>query len=133
MDNGRVFLGGYVNNLPVDLLRIYHAPAYIIASDVESKDDEDLQNVEDYGMQKNFAFSDPNLLSILVLTMNVCASFLFKGDSLSGWWLLGRKVLSRLPYVERVRIPTFGAIISSLIFINHNRNVRQLIHSRFLH
>jgi hypothetical protein len=72
---------------------------------VENKDEEQFQNVTPYG------------------------------DSLSGGWLLRQRLLGAvLPRccVTKVHIPRYSDIIGSLIYINHNRNVRQSFESNII-
>ncbi len=59
---------------------------------------------------------------------------LYGERGLSGWWLLYNRVLSYLTLglCQRVRVPRFSEIVGSLLFINHNRNVRQAINSQLM-
>lgn len=89
--------GGYLNNLPGDVMRDHMNPAYIIGVDVETKSSEDLYNVTEFG------------------------------DHLSGFWLLYRRVMGALnPFAARLRMPKFAELVSEVEFINNARNIQQL-------
>ncbi len=54
-------------------------------------------------------------------------------DSLSGWWLLARRIWNSInPFSTRTRIPRFTDIMSSLAYLNHNRNVRRALTSNVM-
>ena len=92
-----------VGNCPVDVLRELYNPVHVIAVDVENKVDDRLQQLSYYG------------------------------DSLSGWWLLWQKLSAALPSSwlmgrrAAVKIPKYSDLISALLFIQHNRNIRQFM------
>ena len=89
--------GGYLNNLPGDVMRDHMNPAYIIGVDVETKSSEDLYNVTEFG------------------------------EHLSGFWLLYRRVMGALnPFAARLRMPNFAELVSEVEFINNARNIQQL-------
>lgn len=95
--------GGYTNNLPVDVMRYYYQPTKCIAVDVENKDDERLSDV------------------------------LYYGSSLNGWWLFIRKIYSAVvPFTQQLKIPKYTELVSSLVFINHNRTIRYLLDSNLI-
>jgi lysophospholipid hydrolase len=95
--------GGYMNNLPVDVMRDVHSPKYVFAIDVENKDSCFKHDLYEYG------------------------------DHLSGWWLLYDKIMGFLnPCARKRNIPNFSDLIDSLSFISHNRNVRGAINSRLM-
>lgn len=96
--------GGYINNLPVDVMKELFDPHIVIAVDVENK-----------------------------------TGILFEGDafgsSLSGWWLLGHKMLGWImPFYKgpHTSIPRFAEIVYSLLYLNHNRNVRKLVDDKLM-
>jgi predicted acylesterase/phospholipase RssA len=81
---------GYVDNLPVDVMRDFLQPRFVIAVDVENKEEEYLRNVTMYG------------------------------DYMSGWWLWRQRIWNHIPWVKRTRIPKFAELISSLMYVIHN-------------
>ena len=97
--------GVLVHNCPVDVMRDVHAPLFCLAVDVEQKVDSRLQQIGYYG------------------------------HSLNGWWLLGQKLSSLLPRwllrccgrAERPKLASYSELISALLFIGHNRNIRQFM------
>eukprot|EP00462_Mataza_sp_D1_P023090 CAMPEP_0175145320 /NCGR_PEP_ID=MMETSP0087-20121206/14689_1 /TAXON_ID=136419 /ORGANISM="Unknown Unknown, Strain D1" /LENGTH=696 /DNA_ID=CAMNT_0016430021 /DNA_START=46 /DNA_END=2136 /DNA_ORIENTATION=+ len=92
--------GGYINNLPCDVMKEQYQARFVVAMDIENKDEDHLKNNTVYG------------------------------DCLSGWTLLGNKLWTLVnPFATRLNIPRYAAIVGSLNYINHNRNVRQLITS----
>lgn len=97
------FTNSYTNNCPVDVMRSVYQPSKCILVDVENKDDERLSHVDYYG------------------------------SSLNGWWLLSRKLYSAInPFSTPLRIPKYTELVSSLVFINHNRTIRQLLNSNLI-
>ena len=96
-----------VGNCPIDVLRELYNPLFCLAVDVERKIDYQLQELTYYG------------------------------DYLNGWWLLGRKLATLLPgrlrellgVAEEVKVPRYSELISALLFIQHNRNIRQFLQS----
>jgi lysophospholipid hydrolase len=98
-DRGRLLVdGGYVNNLPADVMRSL-APQVntIIGVDVENKDNAMFEGI-----------SDP-------------------GDSISGWYLAWRWVLSVLRIGEPLRIPSLSEISLRVAFISHSMMLRDLL------
>ena len=99
--------GGYLNNCPIDVLRELYNPLFCLAVDVERKIDYQLQELTYYG------------------------------EYLNGWWLLGKKLGTLLPRRLRelvgaeaeVKVPRYSELISALLFIQHNRNIRQFLQS----
>lgn len=95
--------GGYVNNLPVDVLWDLYDPMLAIAVDVESKEVDKFKGIMEYG------------------------------DHVSGFWLFWKRFYENInPFVTRTKLPRFGELVSSLLYITHNRNVRNLISSNSL-
>jgi len=99
--------GGYINNLPVDAMRDIHKPYFMIAVDIENKDYAHLSNVTPYG------------------------------DYLNGFWLLWKKLQAWMcpkpkNHPDFFHIPKFSEIIDALVYINHNKNVRQFVASRMM-
>jgi predicted acylesterase/phospholipase RssA len=78
--------GGYLANLPADVMRDQFHPQQIIAVDVENKDGDMITNVTDFG------------------------------DHLSGFWLLAKKIWHSLsPCASKFNIPRFAELISALV------------------
>lgn len=94
--------GGYCNNLPVDVMRDIHNPSLIVGVDVENKDNVYYKKVE-------------NL------------------EYISGWRILVNKILSFLiPCYKGISIPRYSELISSLLYLNHNRSIRRFVNERFM-
>eukprot|EP00475_Leptophrys_vorax_P008202 TRINITY_DN15282_c0_g1_i1.p1 TRINITY_DN15282_c0_g1~~TRINITY_DN15282_c0_g1_i1.p1 ORF type:complete len:724 (-),score=137.73 TRINITY_DN15282_c0_g1_i1:1035-3206(-) len=102
--NGHFLIdGGYINNLPVDVMRDTYSPHLVIAVDVENKSVGSFASVTDFGLH------------------------------LSGWWLLWHKTLQLfIPFYKGPSIPRYSDIIYSLIYMNHSRNVRRFINERYM-
>lgn len=81
--------GGYVNNLPADVMRSQGA-CHILAIDVGSQDDMDLTNY---------------------------------GDSLSGWWLLWKRLN---PFTSPVKVPNLPDIQSRLAYVSCVRQLEEV-------
>jgi len=89
--------GGYLNNLPGDIMRDVFRPAFVIGVDVEGAFSEDLVNVTEYG------------------------------DDLSGFWICYRKILGMVsPVTPRLRLPKFTEMVSAVEYINNTRNIQNL-------
>ena len=75
-DRGRLLVdGGYVNNLPVDVMKaIFPSVAVVVAVDVENKDMSDVMNVYNYG--DSLSVSGPCLTSDQGEEMLNCVSLL---------------------------------------------------------
>jgi predicted acylesterase/phospholipase RssA len=97
--NGDILIdGGYVSNLPVDAMRDLFAPAMMVAVDIESKDGDSFQNVVNYG------------------------------DDLSGFWIFQQRLWRWVnPFADSLRLPPFSDIVSSLNYINHNRDSQRVL------
>ena len=95
------------HNCPVDVLRELYNPLFCLAVDVERKIDYQLQGLTYYG------------------------------EYLNGWWLLSRKLATLLPRrlrelvgaADEIKVPRYSELISALLFIQHNRNIRQFLQS----
>lgn len=117
--------GGYTNNLPVDVMHGLFQPRYVIGVDVENKaSEEKIMRVSYYGAH------------------------------LSGWWLLRKRLTEWLKDGWLVRtakrvgaalkwpgadqpppffhLPKFAELVGSLIYINHNRNIRSSLAGKLL-
>eukprot|EP00808_Paulinella_micropora_P010377 g50024.t1 len=94
--------GGYTNNLPVDVCRDMFRPRYLICHDIETKNEDEFENVSNYG------------------------------DSLNGWWLLYRRLGQLFYNAPSFKIPGYAEIIGSLIYINHCRAVRTFINTKLM-
>lgn len=104
-EKGLLIDGGYTNNLPVDALRNRWYVKVLMAVDVENKDGDifSLDRVTNYG------------------------------EYLSGWWLIAMRLWHTLnPFAKKTYVPRFSEIITSLTFINHNRNIRNFIDSQLM-
>jgi len=89
--------GGYLNNLPGDVMRDLFRPAFIMGVDVESNFSDDLYNVTDFG------------------------------DDLSGFWICYRRLLGQLsPFTPRLRMPKFTELVSAVEYINNTHNIQNL-------
>jgi predicted acylesterase/phospholipase RssA/CRP-like cAMP-binding protein len=104
LDHSRKHLlvdGGYLSNLPVDVLAALAPPAgfrAIVAVDVENKETgRPLENVEDFG------------------------------ESLSGWYLLYRWLLASVGVGSDVRIPSISHVSINLSYISHSIRIRHLL------
>jgi len=97
--NGDILIdGGYVSNLPVDSMRDLFAPSMVVAVDIESKDGDMYQNVVNYG------------------------------DDLSGFWIFKQRLWRWVnPFADALRLPPFSDIVSSLNYINHNRDSQRVL------
>lgn len=102
--NGELLIdGGYVNNFPCDVMRKTCQPRFVLGVDVENKAEPHLQNVT------------------------------FYGNSLSGGWLLKQRLWNIFnPFSERVRVPRYSQLVQSLLYINHNRTVRNQLSARLM-
>eukprot|EP01138_Halocafeteria_seosinensis_P004234 gb/GECG01004330.1/.p1 GENE.gb/GECG01004330.1/~~gb/GECG01004330.1/.p1 ORF type:complete len:1590 (+),score=184.72 gb/GECG01004330.1/:1-4770(+) len=90
--------GGYVNNLPVDVMRkICPSVSTVLAVDVENKDNSALENVTNYG------------------------------DHISGWYLAGKVILSWLGLGEKVHIPSTSLITLKLSYISHTMAIKDIL------
>ena len=95
--------GGYVNNLPVDVMASLYSPHIIVAADVENKEEGHLQNLRSWG------------------------------DYMNGFSLVWKKISSYWsPFRSNFHVPKYSEIIDSLVYINHNGTVRSLIQSRLV-
>ena len=97
MDSDLLIDGGYTNNLPVDVCRDHFSPRFIIGHDIETKGEPHLQNISNFG------------------------------DSLNGWWLLWRRFCNLFYSNNSFKLPSYTEIISSLIYMNHNRAIKKYI------
>lgn len=88
--------GGYVNNLPADVMRTLGVKT-IIAVDVGSKDEADLTNF---------------------------------GDSLSGWWMLWKRLN---PFATPVRIPDMAGIQSRLAYVSCVQQLQEVKNGGYAH
>ncbi|GAB5355509.1 hypothetical protein AAMO2058_000211700 [Amorphochlora amoebiformis] len=89
--------GGYLNNLPGDVMKDTFRPSYIIGVDVEGAFSDDLYNPTDFG------------------------------DELSGFWICYRRMMGIIsPFTPRLRMPKFTELISAVEFINNSRNILHL-------
>jgi predicted acylesterase/phospholipase RssA/CRP-like cAMP-binding protein len=98
-DNGRLLIdGGYVNNFPVEVLRAI-APQVnrIFAVDVENKDASAFTGVDNVG------------------------------DSISGWWLAWKSLLSIIGFAKPLKIPPFSELALKLSYISHSIQIRELL------
>ena len=96
-DNGHLLVdGGYVNNLPIDVVHALGAQ-YVIAVDVESKDNTAFENVYPYG------------------------------DSLSGFRIAGNKLLSLFGFTKPYNIPRVADHSVSLFFIASTMRLQKMI------
>eukprot|EP01083_Nonionella_stella_P195034 718793_1 len=102
--DGDIFIdGGYINNLPVDVMNELYVPELTVAVDVENKDDAYLKNISNYG------------------------------DHLSGSWVLLHRLWCFVnPFAERIVIPRYSEIVNSLSFLNHNRNIRRFLNENMV-
>ena len=75
--------GGYVNNLPVDIMQTVCNPALIIASDVEDKDNSSFKDVYNYGMWCLECVSPCYSLTALFFSSSFFFFFFF---CTSLWW-----------------------------------------------
>jgi predicted acylesterase/phospholipase RssA/CRP-like cAMP-binding protein len=95
--------GGYINNLPVDVMKDIYSPNIIVAVDVENKQSPSFGTVTNYGLY------------------------------LSGWWLIMQKLKGFFnPLSKGTSIPRYSEIVYSLIYMNHNRNLRRFINEQFM-
>ena len=86
-DNGDVLIdGGYVNNLPIDVIFAMGADT-IVAVDVENKDNSQWELLTNWG------------------------------DSLSGWWLFARLIMSKLGIGGKVNLPKMSDAQGTLFYI----------------
>jgi len=100
VDDHLLIDGGYINNLPADVMWDYYSPNLVIAVDVETKDGDKFHNVARFG------------------------------DHCSGWWLFFQKMWQIVnPFVSPLKLPKFQNIVVSLNYIAHNRNIRKLVQS----
>uniref|UniRef100_A0A7S3YYP1 PNPLA domain-containing protein n=1 Tax=Lotharella globosa TaxID=91324 RepID=A0A7S3YYP1_9EUKA len=89
--------GGYLNNLPGDVMRDTFRPAFVIGVDVEGSFSEDLYNVTTFG------------------------------DDLSGFWICYRRFLGMIsPFTPRLRMPKFNDLVSAVEYMNNTRNIQNL-------
>lgn len=90
--------GGYVNNLPVDVMRkLCPNVSTVLAVDVENKDNSALENVTNYG------------------------------DHISGWYLAGKIILSWLGLGEKVHVPSTSLITLKLSYISHTMAIKDIL------
>jgi predicted acylesterase/phospholipase RssA/CRP-like cAMP-binding protein len=98
-DRGRVLIdGGYTNNLPVEVLRsLSPQVSQIICIDVENKDARAFEGIDNYG------------------------------DSLSGWYLAWRWLLSSVGLSSKLKIPPFSEITLKVSYISHSMAIREFL------
>ncbi|SPQ98543.1 unnamed protein product (mitochondrion) [Plasmodiophora brassicae] len=101
--NGSVLIdGGYVDNLPVDIMRDRFGPDILIGVDVENKAAA-FRGVHDFGS----SLSGWWLL-----------------------WLKVRRLV--LPWGPHPKVPKFSDIVSALSYINNSRNVRSFLNEKLM-
>jgi lysophospholipid hydrolase len=98
-DNGRLLIdGGYVNNLPVEILRSL-APQVnqAICVDVENKDNSPFEGIDDFGTE------------------------------LSGWWVAYKYILSMLRLSKPLKIPPLSEIALKVSYVSHSMMIREVL------
>jgi hypothetical protein len=98
-DQGRLLIdGGYVDNVPVQVMRaLASSAAQIVVSDVENKDNTLFEGVDNYG------------------------------DSLSGWWVAWKWLLSLVYLSKPLRIPPLSEVALKVSYISHTMLMRELV------
>jgi len=104
-NNGELLAdGGYVNNLPVDVMRRIVKSGKVIAVDVENKD--------------RSAFTG-------------CDNLLDSQGGLSGWSLLGRRILSKF-FDVGAKWPDAQAMHEWLSFMSNNRGIEKFVRKGYI-
>lgn len=129
-DNGSLLVdGGYINNLPLDVMRDL-APqlSEIVAVDVENKDNSAFENVSDYGDSLSVRYAVPVPISLSRFTRYSCLV-----APVQGWWLLRQMILSMFRLAKPIKIPGQYDVALTLSYISHAINIRELLKQGLVH